>query len=107
MSKTMMMDFQVDREAKQINVTRDFDAPRDLVWSAWTEHEILDQWWAPKPWKSETKHFDFSEGGPHAFFFFFFICSSTSSSCLNFLSTNALNCWSHFSISVILVAFRV
>ena len=58
-----MMDFQVDKEAKQIHVTRDFNAQRDLVWSAWTDHKILDQWWAPKPWKSETKRQDFREGG--------------------------------------------
>jgi uncharacterized glyoxalase superfamily protein PhnB/uncharacterized protein YndB with AHSA1/START domain len=63
MSKTILMDFQVDKEAKQIKVTREFDAPRDLVWRAWTEKEILDQWWAPKPWKAETKSLDFREGG--------------------------------------------
>jgi uncharacterized glyoxalase superfamily protein PhnB/uncharacterized protein YndB with AHSA1/START domain len=57
------MDFQVDKEAKQINVTREFDAPRDLVWQAWTDSEILDEWWAPKPWKTETKFMDFRKGG--------------------------------------------
>ena len=44
MSKTILMDFQVDREARQINVTREFDAPLQLVWQAWTTSEILDQW---------------------------------------------------------------
>jgi uncharacterized protein YndB with AHSA1/START domain len=33
------------------------------VWRAWTDREILDQWWAPKPWKAETKTMDFREGG--------------------------------------------
>ena len=30
---------------------------------AWTESELLDQWWAPKPWKAETKSLNFKEGG--------------------------------------------
>lgn len=33
------------------------------MWDAWTEKELLDQWWAPKPWKSETKSMNFREGG--------------------------------------------
>jgi uncharacterized protein YndB with AHSA1/START domain len=33
------------------------------VWSAFTESEILDQWWAPKPWTARTKTMDFREGG--------------------------------------------
>jgi uncharacterized protein YndB with AHSA1/START domain len=33
------------------------------VWSAWTEAELLDQWWGPKPYHVETKSMDFSEGG--------------------------------------------
>lgn len=35
----------------------------DLVWDAWTKPEILDQWWAPKPYQTETKSMDFREGG--------------------------------------------
>ena len=46
-----------------LTVTRTFDAPAQLVWRAWTEADLLDQWWAPRPWKSETSHMDFSEGG--------------------------------------------
>ena len=29
-------------------ITRQFDAPRELVWKAWTEAEALAQWWGPK-----------------------------------------------------------
>jgi uncharacterized protein YndB with AHSA1/START domain len=46
-----------------LTVTRTFDAELDLVWRAWTEAELLDQWWAPKPWKSVTSHMDFKVGG--------------------------------------------
>lgn len=34
-----------------------------MVWDAFTKKEILDQWWAPKPWKSVSKIMDFEEGG--------------------------------------------
>lgn len=46
-----------------LTVERSFNAPLALVWRAWTEPELLDQWWAPQPWKSETSHMDFKEGG--------------------------------------------
>ena len=55
--------FSKDLANKKIRVTRDFDAPVDQVWKAWTEKELLDQWWAPKPWKANTTSMDFREGG--------------------------------------------
>lgn len=55
--------FTKDTQSKQIKVTRTFDAPLDRVWEAWTNSDILDQWWAPKPWRAETKSMDFTEGG--------------------------------------------
>jgi uncharacterized protein YndB with AHSA1/START domain len=48
---------------KRILIEREFDAPVKQVWNAWTKPELLDQWWAPKPWKAETKSMDFREGG--------------------------------------------
>ncbi|MBL7699921.1 MAG: SRPBCC domain-containing protein [Chitinophagaceae bacterium] len=48
---------------KKITVVREFDAPVERVWKAWTEKESLDRWWAPRPWKAETKSMDFREGG--------------------------------------------
>mgnify|MGYP003111918080 CR=1 FL=1 len=46
-----------------LTVTRTFEAPVSLVWKTWTESELLDQWWAPKPWKSKTTHMEFKEDG--------------------------------------------
>lgn len=63
MNTTILFNFLVDKENKKINVERSFDAPIDLVWAAWTEADILDQWWAPKPYKTVTKSMNFSEGG--------------------------------------------
>lgn len=55
--------FQKDLANKKIHVVREFDAPLEQVWKAWTDAAILDQWWAPRPWKTETKSMDFREGG--------------------------------------------
>ena len=33
---------------KEINISRIFDAPRDLVWKAWTEEKHVQQWFCPK-----------------------------------------------------------
>lgn len=52
-----------DLRAKSILVSREFNAPIELVWKAFTVSEILDQWWGPAPWRAETKFQDFSEGG--------------------------------------------
>ena len=56
---------QISRDLpnKKIIVTREFEAVPEQVWRAWSESELLDQWWAPKPWKAETKSMDFKEGG--------------------------------------------
>jgi len=52
-----------DVPGKRIIVTRDFDAPVEKVWRAFSEKELLDKWWAPKPWSIETKTLDFRPGG--------------------------------------------
>ena len=59
----LLFDFTVDKTAKTVFVTREFAADLSLVWDAFTKQEILDQWWAPQPWKSKTKFMDFKVGG--------------------------------------------
>lgn len=59
----LLFDFTVDKAAKTVFITRQFDAELSLVWDAFTKAEILDQWVAPKPWKSKTKFMDFRVGG--------------------------------------------
>ena len=53
--------FTIDKS--RLTVRRTFTAPAELVWRCWTEAELLDKWWAPRPWKSETSYMDFREGG--------------------------------------------
>ncbi len=63
MKKNLLFDFTVDKTAKTVFITREFDAGLSLVWDAFTKQEILDQWWAPKPWASKTKVMNFEVGG--------------------------------------------
>ena len=63
MNNTLQFDFTVDKATKTVFVTREFDADLSLVWDAFTKQEILDQWWAPKPWVSKTKFMNFEVGG--------------------------------------------
>ncbi|MBL7820679.1 MAG: SRPBCC domain-containing protein [Saprospiraceae bacterium] len=61
--KHLLFDFTVDKSSKTVFVTREFDAELSLLWDAFTKQEILDQWWAPKPWMSKTKSMEFKVGG--------------------------------------------
>ena len=63
MKNNLLFDFTVDKVAKTVFVNREFAADLSLVWDAFTKQEILDQWWAPKPWASKTKFMDFKVGG--------------------------------------------
>lgn len=63
MKSSLLMNFTVDKENNKIKVEREFAAERPFVWDAFTKPEILDKWWAPKPWKARTKSMDFREGG--------------------------------------------
>ena len=63
MKSDLLFDFTVDKTAKTVFITREFDADLSLVWDAFTKAELLDQWVAPKPWTSKTKFMDFKVGG--------------------------------------------
>ncbi|MDB5006813.1 MAG: Activator of Hsp90 ATPase 1 family protein [Mucilaginibacter sp.] len=55
--------FEKDLVAKTIHVVREFNAPVEKVWKAWTDPDILEKWWGPKPWTAITKIMDFTIGG--------------------------------------------
>ena len=63
----LLFDFTLDKSKKTAFITREFDADLSLVWDAFTKQEILDQWWAPKPWSSRTKFMNFEVGGRRFF----------------------------------------
>ena len=53
------------RETKdrEISTTREFEAPRDLVWEVWTDPRHTEQWWGPNGFSTTTKEFDLRLGG--------------------------------------------
>ncbi|MEI2696088.1 MAG: SRPBCC domain-containing protein [Saprospiraceae bacterium] len=59
----LQFEFTLDKLTKTVLVSREFNAELPLVWDAFTKQEILDQWWAPKPFESKTKVMDFKVGG--------------------------------------------
>jgi uncharacterized protein YndB with AHSA1/START domain len=58
-------------EIERMVVTRIFDAPRELVWKAWTDPKYVMQWWGPKGFTSPACKMDFRVGGK------FLICTTT------------------------------
>jgi uncharacterized protein YndB with AHSA1/START domain len=44
-------------------VERTLDAPRDLVWKAWTSPEHISKWWAPRPYQTPEVEIDLNPGG--------------------------------------------
>jgi uncharacterized protein YndB with AHSA1/START domain len=51
------------KEIERMVVTRVFDAPRELVWKAWTDPQYVMQWWGPKGFTSPFCQMDFRVGG--------------------------------------------
>lgn len=63
MNNDLVFDFNVDKAAKMVFITREFNAGQSLVWDAFTKAELLDQWGAPAPMRAKTKYMDFQVGG--------------------------------------------
>lgn len=63
MKTTLLFDFNVNKETRTIHVKREFAADLPLVWKAWTTAELLDQWWAPLPYRNKTKSLELRAGG--------------------------------------------
>jgi uncharacterized protein YndB with AHSA1/START domain len=63
MKNNLLFDFTVDKSINTVFVSREFAADQASVWKTFTTKEILDQWWAPKPWLSKTKRMNFAIGG--------------------------------------------
>jgi uncharacterized protein YndB with AHSA1/START domain len=50
-------------QTEQVLITREFDAPRESVWKAWTECEGLMRWWGPKGFTTPLCKIDLRPGG--------------------------------------------
>ena len=63
MNPHLQFDFLVDKANNTLTIKREFAASRQRVWDCHTKSELLNQWFAPKPFTTKTKSMDFSEGG--------------------------------------------
>ena len=52
-----------DRAAHTLTLERVIDAPRDLVWEAWTDEKHAAKWWAPKGFDIAYIEMDVRPGG--------------------------------------------
>lgn len=53
----------VAADAHDLIITRTLRAPRQALWRAWSDPDLLKEWWCPKPWTTEVKAFDLRPGG--------------------------------------------
>jgi uncharacterized protein YndB with AHSA1/START domain len=56
-----------DKSRKLLTITRLFDAPRTLVWKAWTEPGYITRWWGPEGFTAPVIKIDFRVGGAYLF----------------------------------------
>ena len=52
-----------DTSAREIVITRLFDAPREMVFNAWADIKQIEQWWGPQGFTTTTEVFEFRPGG--------------------------------------------
>lgn len=52
-----------EENSRKLTLTRTFDAPRELVWRAWTDPELAAQWWGPNGVTNPTCEIDARVGG--------------------------------------------
>lgn len=52
-----------DLSNRTITIKRTFDAPRKLVWQAWTQAEHIVKWWSPKGMETKVVEHNFTVGG--------------------------------------------
>ena len=50
-------------EKFDLSIERTLDAPRDLVWKAWTSPEHIKRWWAPRPYQTPEVEIELKPGG--------------------------------------------
>lgn len=59
----MDMEHNSNTADREIVVERVFDAPRELVWEAWTNPKHVAQWWGPHGFTTTIEKMDFRVGG--------------------------------------------
>jgi uncharacterized protein YndB with AHSA1/START domain len=57
----------MENETKGLVITREFDAPLQKVWDAWTNPELIKKWWGPHGYSAPVINIDFKEGGKYLY----------------------------------------
>jgi uncharacterized protein YndB with AHSA1/START domain len=63
MTATHNFGLDLDSDPRSIVGIREFDAPRELVFAAFTDPKHLAQWWGPNGFTTATSSFEFRPGG--------------------------------------------
>lgn len=54
-------------DSNDLVIVREFNAPRERVWDAWTTPEGMMKWWGPKGFTCPVSKIDFRVGGKYLF----------------------------------------
>jgi uncharacterized protein YndB with AHSA1/START domain len=57
------MNPNVDTSDREILLSRDFDAPREIVFQAWTDRQHVGKWWGPQGFTTTTHEMEVRPGG--------------------------------------------
>ena len=58
---------QAAAKLEELVITREFDAPRERVWKAWTDPEMVKRWWGPEGFTAPSIKIDLRVGGRYIF----------------------------------------
>ncbi len=64
MGKTI---FTIEPGKQEVIMTREFDAPRELVWKVYMDPDLLAQWWGPRSLTTEVEKMEVRPGGQWRF----------------------------------------
>jgi uncharacterized protein YndB with AHSA1/START domain len=56
--KMIKLDENMAKPIKELVITRTFNAPRELVWKAWTDADLVKKWWGPRGVTNPTCEWD-------------------------------------------------
>lgn len=57
----------IDRDGRQLRISRQFDAPRERVWQAMTDAQLMPQWWGPAYLTTTVERLELRPGGRYRF----------------------------------------
>ena len=65
---TTTMDRPVTKSVeRELVIKKEFNAPREEVWKAWTDPEIMKRWWGPKSFTTLISTIDLRVGGKYVY----------------------------------------